>query len=143
MTGVQTCALPISYLTREKNLYAKAGNINAALPHIHGDLVLILDCDHVPTVEFLEQTVAPFIKDEKLWLVQTPHFLINDDPIEKNIGRSNDMPSECELFYTSTLRGMDNWNSAFFCGSGALLRRSHLDEIGGICTKTVTEDIET
>jgi len=135
--------LGVQYLTRKRNNHAKAGNINAALEKVKGDLVLILDCDHVPTIDFLENTVAPFLKDEKLWLVQTPHFLINNDPIEKNIGTSHDMPSENELFYTSTLRGMDNWNAAFFCGSGALIRRKYLDELGGICTETVTEDIET
>src|SRR5436309_380769 len=35
------------YLTREKNEHAKAGNINAALPHTSGELILILDADHV------------------------------------------------------------------------------------------------
>jgi len=133
----------VNYLTREKNENAKAGNINAALPRTSGELILILDCDHVPTVDFLENTVSEFQKDEKLYLVQTPHFLINEDPIEKNVGRFKDMPSECELFYTSTMRGMDNWNAAFFCGSGGVLRRSCLEEVGGIGTKTVTEDIET
>ena len=135
--------LGVNYMAREKNNDAKAGNINAALPKTSGELVLILDCDHVPTVDFLENTVVPFQKDEKLYLVQTPHFLINEDPVEKNVGHRTDMPSECELFYTSTMRGMDNWNSAFFCGSGGLLRRSCLEEVGGIGTRTVTEDIET
>ncbi|RLL56038.1 cellulose synthase catalytic subunit (UDP-forming) [Mariprofundus sp. EBB-1] len=135
--------LGVHYLTREKNIAAKAGNINAALKHTSGDLVVIFDCDHVPTVDFLQNTVSHFMKDEKLWLVQTPHFLINDDPIEKNTRSKADMPSECELFYTSAMRGMDNWNAAFFCGSGGVLRRSCLETIGGICTETVTEDIET
>ncbi len=133
----------VHYLTRANNEHAKAGNINAALKQTDGDLVMILDCDHVPTVDFLENTVAYFQKDEKLWLVQTPHYMINKDPIEKNMGKPRDMPSESELFYTQTMRCLDNWNAAFFCGSGALLRRSCLEITKGICTETVTEDIET
>jgi len=133
----------VQYLTRERNEYAKAGNINAALENIQGELVAVFDCDHVPTVEFLQHTVKPFQDDEKLWLVQTPHFLINDDPFERNVGKRDDMPSESELFYTLAMRGLDFWNAAFFCGSGAVLRRKHLDEIGGIAIETVTEDIET
>ena len=39
--------------------------------------------------------------------------------------------------------GNDFWNAAFFCGSCAVLRRSALDEIGGIAVETVTEDAHT
>ncbi|MBF0281504.1 MAG: UDP-forming cellulose synthase catalytic subunit [Zetaproteobacteria bacterium] len=138
------CAeLGVNYLTRERNEEAKAGNVNSALRQTHGELILILDCDHVPTVDFLENTVVPFTRDEKVYLVQTPHFLVNDDAIERNVGRPENMPSEAEMFYTSTMRGLDNWDAAFFCGSGGVLRRSALEEIGGISTDTVTEDIDT
>src|ERR1019366_1579318 len=39
--------------------------------------------------------------------------------------------------------GNDFWNATFFCGSCALLRRSILDEVGGIAVETVTEDAHT
>ena len=39
--------------------------------------------------------------------------------------------------------GNDFWNAAFFCGSCAVLRRTALDEIGGIAVETVTEDAHT
>jgi cellulose synthase (UDP-forming) len=35
------------------------------------------------------------------------------------------------------------WNATFFCGSCAVLRRTALDEIGGIAVETVTEDAHT
>ncbi len=133
----------IHYLARKKNEYAKAGNINAALPSTSGELILILDADHVPTVDILEQTVGWFACDPKLFLVQTPHFFINPDPIEKNLGMFQRVPSENEMFYTVIQRGLDFWNASFFCGSAAVMRRSHLEEIGGISTSTVTEDAET
>lgn len=139
------------YRTREKNVSAKAGNINAALlaseqsPYgaTDGELILILDADHVPAKDFLEKSVGAFQRDPKLFLLQTPHFFLNPDPIEKNLGTFHTMPSENEMFYGVIQRGLDFWNGAFFCGSAALLRRQHLEEIGGISGISITEDAET
>lgn len=131
------------YITREKNEHAKAGNINDALPKTNGDLILILDADHVPTTDILENTVGSFIKDPKLFLVQTPHFFINPDPVEKNLEIFGRIPSENEMFYSVIQHGMDFWNASFFCGSAALLRRQYLNEVGGIAGNTITEDAET
>jgi cellulose synthase (UDP-forming) len=131
------------YLTRETNEHAKAGNINAALEFIHGDLILVLDADHVPTVDILEKTVGLFVRDEKLFLVQTPHFFISPDPIEKNLQVFERMPAESEMFYSVIQHGLDFWNAAFFCGSAGVLRRKHLDEIGGLSGASITEDAET
>ncbi len=135
--------LGVEYRSRKKNRHAKAGNINEALSECKGDLVLVLDCDHVPTRDFLKRTVGFFQKDERLFLVQTPHFMINANPVEKNLGLFADAPSESEMFYGVIQKGLDFWNSSFFCGSAALLRRTFLEKIGGISGKTVTEDAET
>ncbi|PKM11035.1 MAG: cellulose synthase catalytic subunit (UDP-forming) [Gammaproteobacteria bacterium HGW-Gammaproteobacteria-3] len=133
----------ITYLSRERNENAKAGNMNAALKHLSGELILVLDADHVPTVDILEKTVGSFVQDEKVFLVQTPHFFINPDPIEKNLSLSNRMPSENFMFYKAIQLGLDFWQSSFFCGSAALLRRKALDEVGGFNGVTITEDSET
>ena len=157
--------LEIHYLTREKNIHAKAGNINEALLNACpedqrstltrsscmlmgldesvGDLVLILDCDHVPTRDFLKNTVSPFMKDDKLFLVQTPHFFINPDPVEKNLATFLEKPSENEMFYGGVHLGLDFWNASFFCGSAAILKREYLAEVGGLSGETITEDAET
>lgn len=131
------------YMTREKNLHAKAGNLNSAFQQTDGDLAMVVDADHVPTRDFLQNTVSYFGEDEKLFLVQTPHFFRNPDPIEKNLDTFHQMPSENEMFYRVIQRGLDYWNAAFFCGSGALLRRSHLETVGGFSGETITEDCET
>lgn len=138
------CArLGANYITREKNEHAKAGNINSALMSTKGDLILILDADHVPSEDILQRTVGLFLQDPNLFLVQTPHFFINSDPIEKNLEVFGQMPSENEMFYSVIQRGLDFWNATFFCGSAALLKRSCLMEIGGICGTSITEDAET
>jgi cellulose synthase (UDP-forming) len=134
--------LGCSMLTREDNDHAKAGNINTALPKTEGDLVLILDCDHIPTRTFLTETVGFFANDE-VALVQTPHWFYNPDPFERNLLTSGRVPVGNELFYKVLQRGNDYWNSAFFCGSAAIIRRDRLLEVGGIATETVTEDCHT
>jgi cellulose synthase (UDP-forming) len=131
------------YLTRETNVHAKAGNINHALRHSGNDLVLILDCDHVPTRDILRNTVGAFVKDPRLSLVQTPHFFINPTPVEKQVAGVSNVSVENDMFFQDIHAGLDFWNASYFCGSAALLRRSVLEEIGGISGETITEDAET
>ena len=131
------------YITRADNVHAKAGNINNALPKTHGEYVAIFDCDHVPTRSFLQITMGWFLKDHRLAMVQTPHHFYSPDPFERNLKQFHKIPNEGELFYGLVQDGNDLWNSAFFCGSCAVLRRSALEEIGGIAEETVTEDAHT
>lgn len=131
------------YCTRARNVHAKAGNLNNAMEHSSGELILILDADHIPTIDFLKNTVGWFLKDPKMFLVQTPHFFTNPDPIEKNLKTWRVMPSENEMFYKVIQKGLDSWNAAFFCGSAAVMRRAFLQKVGGVVGETITEDAET
>jgi len=135
--------LGVVYSTRARNEHAKAGNMSAALERLEGDLVVVFDADHVPSRDFLARTVGFFVEDPKLFLVQTPHFFINPDPIDRNVGFRDDCPPENEMFYHLSHRGLDRWGGAFFCGSAAVLRRAALDEAGGFAGDTITEDAET
>ncbi len=128
----------IKYLTRTGNEHAKAGNINAALPHLTGDLLLVLDADHVAAPDFLEATSGYFV-NPKVALVQTAHSFRNHNSImHQEQGRN-----EQSLFFDVLLPGRNRLKSVFWCGSAAILRRSALMEIGGLATVTVTEDYET
>ncbi|MCL6435747.1 MAG: UDP-forming cellulose synthase catalytic subunit [Leptolyngbyaceae cyanobacterium HOT.MB2.61] len=129
-------------ITRDNNDHAKAGNINNALKQTHGDLVLILDCDHIPARSFLQDTVGFFLNSQ-VALVQTPHWFYNPDPFERNLLTSGRVPVGNELFYKVLQKGNDFWNAAFFCGSAAVIRRDYVLGIGGIATETVTEDCHT
>ncbi|WP_092046348.1 UDP-forming cellulose synthase catalytic subunit [Methylobacterium pseudosasicola] len=140
----ELCAeLGVSYLTRRRNLHSKAGNLNNGLRHANGEIVVVLDADHVPFRSFLRDTIGHFACDPKLFLVQTPHAFLNPDPIERNLRTFDRMPSENEMFYAISQCGLDKWNGSFFCGSAALLRRAALDEAGGFSGITITEDCET
>jgi len=135
--------LGVTYVTRARNVHAKAGNLNAGLAASDGDLVVVFDADHAPAREFLRETVGYMVRDPKVFLVQTPHFFSNPDPIEKNLKTFDRMPSENEMFYGTIQKGLDKWNAAFFCGSAAVLRRAALEQVGGFSGVTITEDCET
>jgi Glycosyl transferase family group 2/PilZ domain len=126
------------YLTRPDNLHAKAGNINAALPRTDGELVLMLDADHVPMPDALDAMVGYF-DEERVALVQSPHDFFNHDSIQHYVvGRH-----EQSLFYRVVCPGKDRHGAAYWCGSAALLRREALIEIGGVATETIAEDFHT
>ncbi len=133
----------VDYKIRDNNRHAKAGNINAALKTLDSPYVAIFDCDHVPTRSFLQMTVGWFLNDPKLAMLQTPHHFYSPDPFERNLEQFRVIPNENELFYGIVQDGNDFWNATFFCGSCAVLRRTALDEIGGIAVETVTEDAHT
>ncbi|EHA8842387.1 UDP-forming cellulose synthase catalytic subunit [Escherichia coli] len=133
----------ICYVARETHEHAKAGNINNALKIANGEFVAIFDCDHIPSVSFLKKTMGWFIADKKLSMLQTPHHFFSPDPFERNLGQFRQKPNEGHLFYGLIQNGTDTWNASFFCGSCAVIRRSALDEVGGIAVETVTEDAHT
>jgi cellulose synthase (UDP-forming) len=126
------------YRTRPDNSHAKAGNINAALPHTEGELVLMLDADHVPMPDALDAMVGYF-DDERVALVQSPHDFFNHDSVQHYvIGRH-----EQSLFYRVVCPGKNRHGAAYWCGSSAVLRRQALLDIGGVATETIAEDFHT
>lgn len=132
------------YITRDNNLHAKAGNLNAAMKKTDGELIAIFDCDHVPTRAFLQLTVAWFQRDPRLALIQTPHHMYSPDPVQRNLASTmGDMAGEGDLFYGAVQGGNDLWNATFFCGSCAIIRREALMETNGFAGETVTEDAHT
>ncbi|MDQ0390677.1 UDP-forming cellulose synthase catalytic subunit [Labrys monachus] len=138
------CAkLGVHYLTRARNEHAKAGNLNNGLAHSTGEIVVVFDADHAPARDFLHSTIGFFRDEPLLFMVQTPHFFLNPDPVERNLRTFLKMPSENEMFYGIIQRGLDKWNASFFCGSAAALRRSALAETDGFKGRSITEDCET
>ncbi|EOG5600782.1 UDP-forming cellulose synthase catalytic subunit [Providencia stuartii] len=135
--------IQVGYMIRPDNNHAKAGNLNHALTKTHGELICIFDCDHVATRVFLQATVGAFLVDEKLALIQTPHYFYSKDPFKRNLSAAKRAPHEGALFYGPVQQGNDNWNAAFFCGSCAVIRRSALKETNGFAVETVTEDAHT
>jgi cellulose synthase (UDP-forming) len=135
--------LGAGYLSREKNVDYKAGNLNNALAETRGDLVVVLDADHLVRAEFLERLVGYFA-DPSVALVQTPQVFYNVDSFQHHLRAGEKrLWHEGAIFHHAMQPGADRWNAAFFVGTGAVLRRSALEQIGGFARGSVTEDCFT
>jgi len=128
------------HLTRPNNNHAKAGNINHALAQTMGEFIVVLDADMIPKPHFLERTLGYF-EDEKLAFVQLPQEFYNADSIQHD--QKSPVWHEQSLFFRVIQPGKNYSNSAFWCGSPSVLRRKALEEVGGVATETITEDIHT
>ncbi len=103
----------------------------------------MFDSDHIATRAFLQMTMGWMIAEPRNALVQTPHHFYSPDPFQRNLAAGTRVPAEGNMFYGLVQDANDYWNSAFFCGSCAVLRRAALEEIGGFAVETVTEDAHT
>ena len=130
------------YVSRANRDHAKAGNVNNGLKHSKGEIVAILDCDHVPVLSFLRETIG-FFKNPKVAFVQMPHHFFNPDTFQQNLHLEGALAHEQDLFFHVVLPGRRADNAVMFAGSSALLRRSALESIGGIQVQTAIEDTHT
>ena len=129
--------LGAGYLTRGGNKDAKAGNINAALNHTRGDIVVIFDIDHVPRKDFLERSLGHFA-DPQVGFVQV--MLTFNNGGESWVAQA---AIETSLeFYNPTSLGADGIGGATLMGSNALIRRKALDTIKGY-QPGLAEDLAT
>ncbi len=128
----------IKCITRTKPGGAKAGNINHALKHTGSKFVAVFDADHVPHKDFLQKTMGYF-GNPKMAFVQSPQYY-------KNFGTNYIAKAAWEqqkLFFGPICKGKNRLNSTFMCGTNMVLRRSVLEEVGGMCEDNIAEDFLT
>jgi cellulose synthase/poly-beta-1,6-N-acetylglucosamine synthase-like glycosyltransferase/tetratricopeptide (TPR) repeat protein len=140
----QMCAeLGITYLTRDDNRNAKAGNLNHAFERSDGEFIVVLDADHVPEPHFITRLIGYFA-DERMGFVQTPHAFYNFDSFQARLNtKARTYWEEGHLFYCVIQPGRNNWNASIFAGSAAMFRRSALKGVGYYAVETITEDMHT
>ncbi|MGI8420581.1 MAG: glycosyltransferase [Candidatus Levyibacteriota bacterium] len=130
--------LGIFCLTRTVPGGAKAGNINHALRQTTGEIIVIFDADMAAVPHFLNR-MLPYFTNPKIAFVQSPQYYENH--------KKNDVAQAAweqqELFYGPIMRGKDNYNSAFICGTNVAIRRFVLESIGGMVEESITEDFLT
>ncbi|GAB4182844.1 MAG: glycosyltransferase [Coleofasciculaceae cyanobacterium] len=133
--------LGCKYTTRNESSHAKAGNLNNGLKYAKGDIVVVFDADFIPLENFLERTVG-FFENPEVALVVTPQNFYNPDQPEINLG-GRIIPHEQTVFYGIIQPGRDYTNSVVCTGTSSLMRRKHLDEVGGIAIGVIVEDWAT
>lgn len=134
--------LGCEYMTRPDNHHAKAGNLNHAIAHTDGELIVVFDADFIPTSNFLTRTVG-FFQDDQIALVQTPQSFYNPDPIARNLGLENILTPEEEVFYRQIQPIRDAAGSVICSGTSFVVRRAALKAAGGFVTDSLSEDYFT
>ena len=134
--------LGCEYFTRPDNRHAKAGNLNHAIAHTSGELIVSFDADFVPTRNFLWRTVG-FFQDPQVALVQTPQSFYNPDPIARNLGLEGILTPDEEVFYRQIQPMRDGAGGVVCSGTSFVVRRDALEATGGFVTESLSEDYFT
>lgn len=132
----------VGYLRRDDHAGAKAGNLNNALKHTDGEFVVTMDADMVLKPQFLSHMVGHFA-DQTVAFVQAPQAFHNADVFQHNLFAEHAVRNDQDFFMRYIEPQRDLHNAAIYIGSGAIFRRSALDEIGGFVTDVITEDMAT
>ncbi len=117
----------IHHVTRDNRIDAKAGNINNALKNAaRGEIAVILDPDHIPDADFLDETI-PYFSDPKIGFVQTVQGYYNTK--ETLVARG--AAEQTFQFYGPMMMTLNSYESVNAIGANCIFRRSALDSIGG------------
>jgi len=130
--------LGVNCITRRTPGGAKAGNINHALRVTKAPLVVVFDADHVPHPDFLKKTV-PYFVDERMGFVQVPQYYKN---YQLNYVTQSAWEQQ-QLFFGPICRGKNRLNSVTMCGTNMVIRRTALEEVGGMSETSIAEDFLT
>lgn len=129
--------LGVKHVTRTEKKDAKAGNINNGLKHANGDICLILDPDHIPHPEFLDQ-VMPYFENPELGYVQVVQAYSNRKESLVALGAAE----QTYHFYGPMMMSMNKYGTAQAIGANCTFRRKALDSIGGHAAG-LAEDMHT
>ncbi|KAB7613484.1 glycosyltransferase [Amylibacter sp. SFDW26] len=130
------------YLSRDENHNAKAGNLNFGLAHSKAEFVMVFDADHIPKPNAIHALLG-FLEDPEVALAQAPQDFYNSDCLQFVNGRNGELWHDQSYFYHIAMPNSDHFNATTCIGTNVIYRRSALDDINGIPTDTVTEDLHT
>ncbi len=121
-------------MTRRDGYPGKAGNLNHAMSKLNGDVVLVIDADHVVEPGAAKAMLGWFEADD-VAIVSTPQRFHGQ-------GRDPLNPTE-PTFYKAIQTARNRHGLAFSTGNGVMYRRQALTRIGGFSEWSVVEDLHT
>lgn len=135
----QTRAINIQYLRREDRNGFKAGALDFGLKQCKGEYIAIFDADFVPEPSFLKKTIFPFIKNEKIGVVQTRwgHLNKNYSLLTKLQAFALNAHFRVEQVGRNKGKHFINFN-----GTAGVWRKSCILDAGGWSADTLTEDLD-
>ncbi len=127
-----TCGVEVLRADHADGRLAPEVHLNAVTDRLASPFVAVLRGDDVPLPGILEELLGDF-DDPDVWLAQG---------LQAEYGISaGDYPGSADelgLFFGVVQPGKNHHRAAYWCGSGSILRRAALDELGGVPTDTDT-----
>ncbi len=130
------------YLARPTHEHAKAGNLNYAMAHSTGQLLLTMDADMIPKPDIVNRMIGYFL-DPQMGFVQAPQVFYNPDPFQHNLPFGHVRNNDQDYFMREMLPRRDRLHAIMYIGSNAMFSRKALEKIGGFITGSITEDLAT
>lgn len=105
---------------------AKAGKVNKALQMIDEDFILIMDPDHIPFPNFLDEVLGYF-NNEDVGFVQVSQAYYN----QYRSFTARGAAEQTYAFYGPTMMGMYGYGTSVAIGANCTFRKKALESIGG------------
>ena len=105
---------------------AKAGKINEALKRTKEEFILVLDPDHIPFPNFLDEVLG-FFSSPEVGFVQVSQAYYNQSQSLTALGAAQQTYS----FYGPVQMGLHGFGGAVAIGANCTFRRKALESIGG------------
>ena len=129
----------IQQIRRTNRQGYKAGALKEAMQFAKGEFIAIFDADFLPRPDFLRTTIAHFLVNEKVGVVQTRWEHINQN--YSLLTRLQAM--QLNVHFTVEQKGREAGNYLLqFNGTAGVWRRACIDDAGGWQSDTLTEDLD-
>ena len=138
VTKLKEEGMNIDHVHRTNRSGFKAGALKEGLTTASGELIAVFDADFLPEPNWLKKTVAYFL-DPSLGCLQTRwgHLNSNYDAFSRAISLGIDGHFVVEQTARSKNGLFLNFN-----GTAGLWRRTCIEDAGGWCSDTLTEDLD-
>lgn len=112
-------------------------HLNAALPHMDGELVVLLHGGEMPLPDLIDVLAGDFT-DDRTWMAQ------GSQAIHDTAHRGHDLVAAGadESIHATTQRPVALCETSNWYGSAAMLRRSTIDDLGGVPTGSETPALQ-
>jgi 1,2-diacylglycerol 3-beta-glucosyltransferase len=122
---------------RQGGYHSKAAVLNEAQARTHGEIIFVLDADAKVKKDFLSSAL-PYLADTRVGAMQTAKHILNFEENWLTRAQEDELTTDRAI-----QKGRDAVDGAVeLRGSGMLLKRTAIEDVGGWTESALTEDVD-